>query len=237
MKTLTQQQIDSLFEFTKQHYVDYYDVQVELVDHLANDIEQMMSDNEHISFEQARDKAFKKFGITGFYDVVSSKMWQMEKEYYKLIFKHFLSLLTSKMIVAIVAVFVIFSYVLKHSKYNMYLFFGFIVLLMLITFILIFKNGNKLGRRIKNKEKVLMVEVVSASLGNSAGFISLFYNLLSFVFHNRTDALSSSLLANYSMLFGLLLVFAFIFLYLAVQKASIEMRNKYRKKYFTVSSS
>ena len=36
---LTPQQIDQLYLFTRQHYVEYYDLQTELVDHLANAIE------------------------------------------------------------------------------------------------------------------------------------------------------------------------------------------------------
>lgn len=36
---LTKEQIQSLFTFTKQHFVEWYDLQCELVDHLANDIE------------------------------------------------------------------------------------------------------------------------------------------------------------------------------------------------------
>ena len=38
---LTKEQIQQLYKFTRQHYVEYYDVQTELVDHLANDIEQI----------------------------------------------------------------------------------------------------------------------------------------------------------------------------------------------------
>ena len=36
---LTENQIDELYKFTRKHYVYHYDVQTELVDHLANDIE------------------------------------------------------------------------------------------------------------------------------------------------------------------------------------------------------
>ena len=38
---LTEEQIHELYKFTKKHYVEHYDVQTELVDHLANDIEQV----------------------------------------------------------------------------------------------------------------------------------------------------------------------------------------------------
>jgi hypothetical protein len=37
---LTVQQVEHLYAFTRQHYVEWYDLQSELVDHLANAIEQ-----------------------------------------------------------------------------------------------------------------------------------------------------------------------------------------------------
>ena len=57
---LTNQHIEQLYKFTRQHYVEHYDVQTELVDHLANDIEQIWVDKPQLSFEQARDISFKK---------------------------------------------------------------------------------------------------------------------------------------------------------------------------------
>ncbi|WP_298532347.1 hypothetical protein [uncultured Algibacter sp.] len=39
MKTLTEDEISHIFDFTKNRYVERYKVQVELVDHLANGIE------------------------------------------------------------------------------------------------------------------------------------------------------------------------------------------------------
>jgi len=232
MKTLSKEQIDSLFDFTRKHYVEYYDLQVELVDHLANDIEQIMSNNDKVGFDAARDKAFKKFGITGFYDVVSSKMWQMQKEYYKLIFKHFLSLLASRIIIISITILAILSYIFRYSKYNIYFFTGIIIVLTVVATYLMFVNNHRMGKRIKNKDKVLLVEVVSASLGNSLVYFNLLFNLLSFIFRHKSNNESSELIANYSVLFGLLLVVTVLFWYVATQNASIEIRKKYRKKYF-----
>ena len=84
---LTPKHLQELYKFTRQHYVEYYDVQTELVDHLANDIEQIWEENPKLSFEQARDKSFKKFGIFGFMDVVDAKKSQMIKKYFNIIIK------------------------------------------------------------------------------------------------------------------------------------------------------
>jgi hypothetical protein len=42
---LSSTQIEKLYAFTRQHYVEYYDLQTELVDHLANAIEAQWEEN------------------------------------------------------------------------------------------------------------------------------------------------------------------------------------------------
>jgi len=82
-------QIDQLYSFTKQHYVEYYDLQTELVDHLANSIEEQWKENPKRSFEEALQIEFKKFGIFGFMDVVEQRKKVMNKKYSKLVWLHF----------------------------------------------------------------------------------------------------------------------------------------------------
>jgi len=84
---LTNIQIQELYKFTRKHFVEHYDVQTELVDHLANDIESIWQETPNLSFEEARDKSFKKFGIFGFMDVVEKKQSQMTKKYFKIILR------------------------------------------------------------------------------------------------------------------------------------------------------
>jgi hypothetical protein len=49
---LTAEQIDHVFTFTRQHYVEWYDLQSELVDHLANAIETQWQENPKLSFNK-----------------------------------------------------------------------------------------------------------------------------------------------------------------------------------------
>lgn len=56
---LSLEQIERLYQFTRQHYVEYYDLQTELVDHLANAIESQWLENPKLSFEQALQVEFK----------------------------------------------------------------------------------------------------------------------------------------------------------------------------------
>jgi hypothetical protein len=90
-KALTEEQIAQLFDFTRKHYVEYYDVQVELVDHLASSIETELEQNQNSSFDTALSNVFSNFGIFGFGDVIEQKAKAVWKNQWKLWFKIFKS--------------------------------------------------------------------------------------------------------------------------------------------------
>ena len=76
---LTEEQIQSLFTFCEKHFVRYYDVQVELVDHLANAVELEMQNDPKLSFEIAIEKVHRSFGVMGFAPIVAEKQAAAEK--------------------------------------------------------------------------------------------------------------------------------------------------------------
>ena len=78
---VSQTQIQYLYTFTRKHFVEHYDLQTELVDHLANDIEQSWKTNPKLTYEEARDKAFKKFGVFGFMEAIEQRQKAMTKRY------------------------------------------------------------------------------------------------------------------------------------------------------------
>lgn len=81
---LTTEQIESLYRFCKKRYVHHYDLQTELVDHLATAIEEKMTQQPGIAFEQARDEVYKGFGYSGFAKIVAERTAQMQKRNGKL---------------------------------------------------------------------------------------------------------------------------------------------------------
>lgn len=76
---LSSEQIAYLFTFCEKHLVYFYEVQVELVDHLANAIELEMEHNPSLTFEDALEKVYSGFGIMGFAPVVREKANQMQR--------------------------------------------------------------------------------------------------------------------------------------------------------------
>ena len=86
---LSTQQIDQLYAFTRQHFVEWYDLQSELVDHLANAIEQEWEQNPNRIFEEILNKEFQKFGIFGFMGVVEERQKFLNKKYSRLIWSYY----------------------------------------------------------------------------------------------------------------------------------------------------
>jgi len=86
---LSTQQIEQLYAFTRRHFVEWYDLQSELVDHLANAIEQEWQQNPNRTFEEILNKEFQKFGVFGFMDVVEERQKFLNRKYSRLIWSYY----------------------------------------------------------------------------------------------------------------------------------------------------
>ena len=184
---LTKNQIDELYKFTRKHYVYHYDVQSELVDHLANDIENIWQETPNLSFEQARDKSFKKFGIFGFMDVVEKKQSQMTKKYYKIIFKFAKEWFRlPKIVLTLAMIYGFYKLQNVESSYTIYLIIFFIVISAQL--IGVFINSRKLNKKyLESGKKWMFEDIISINgLGNTA--LLIFY-VFDFSFRTSGDFL------------------------------------------------
>src|SRR5690554_1923539 len=114
MRKISEIEINQLFDFTQKHYVEFYDVQVELVDHLANAIEAQWSENPEISFEEALQIEFKKFGVFGFTSLVEQKQRELNKYYNKMLWKEVLKFVSIPKVVITILLYLSVFYTLKN---------------------------------------------------------------------------------------------------------------------------
>lgn len=89
---LNEEQIQALFDFTKKKLVHFYDLQIELVDHLAGSIEEELELDKKLKFADALERVYQRFGIFGFSQIVQQKQKQLERLHYKRWLKELLSL-------------------------------------------------------------------------------------------------------------------------------------------------
>lgn len=163
---LSPEQIDRLYQFTRQHYVEWYDLQTELVDHLANAIEAQWQENPKLSFEEALQKEFKKFGVFGFMDVVEKRQAALNKKYNGIIWKHFKVFFTIPKIILTVTLVGLTYLVLINTtdKATIVLAAFGIIVLSFYSFIIYFTHKNKKAT-LGNAKKWLLKEII---LGRSS---------------------------------------------------------------------
>ncbi|UFH36224.1 hypothetical protein [Flavobacterium acetivorans] len=210
---LTAEQIDQLYLFSRQHYVEYYDLQTELVDHLANAIETQWLENPELTFDEALNIEFKKFGIFGFMDVVENRQCVLNKKYNKLVFKHFKQFFAIPKIVLTIAMTLLLFSILKVTTYKEWIIIGFYLVLISFTFYEMIGNRKKRNKKKQSKDKKWLFEEIINQYGTLFGAILVPFNFLLQLINHVDSILSNDYwilgLSFVSILFSLLLFIIF----------------------------
>lgn len=77
---LAKEQIECLFKFCQKHLVHFYEVQVVLADRLATGIEAQMRVDHKLTFEDALEKEYSKFGVMGFATIVQENRSRLQNK-------------------------------------------------------------------------------------------------------------------------------------------------------------
>ena len=224
---LTKNHISELYTFTRKHYVYHYDVQSELVDHLANDIEQIWVSQPHLSFQEACDKSFNKFGIFGFMDIIDAKQNQMNKHYRSIMWRFFKEWFTFPKVTTTIVVFFSIFFFLK-IQFSEYILLGTLFIFVVFDLINQFKNRKIQKQKKEKKEKIFLLE---AMIGDTkGGFTGItIINLFNFV--NLSHINFSSLEIRWSIIVSLtatlLCILFYVINYIIPQKAEELLEETY----------
>lgn len=225
---LTASQIDQLFTFTRQHYVMYYDLQSELVDHLANAIEIQWHENPKLTFDEALNKEFKKFGVFGFMDVVEKKRKALNNIYYKYIWKHLKEFFTIPKILVIVLLTALLFYILTYGENFEMLTTGMLVALVGGVFYKMIKMNQSRKNKIKSRRKIWLFEETVFRLGGLGAFLNFPLNVMIQLQYQPYDYnIDNLILVVLSFLFVIIGVVYFIVLYEIPSKATQYLETTY----------
>lgn len=89
-RTLTPEETELLFKACENRDVFHYDVQIELVDHLASAIENQWTEDPKVPFKYALYVAAKKFGPTGFSQIKEQKEKELSRKYNRILWHYLL---------------------------------------------------------------------------------------------------------------------------------------------------
>lgn len=209
---LSQDQISQLYTFTRQHFVEWYDLQTELVDHLANDIEAILQDNPKLTFHEAKERAFSKFGIFGFHDIVVEKQNTLSKKYWKMVWsflKDYFKLPKIILTIVLIGLFYNFLNLIPQSTNIISVLF---LCYFLIIFVLLIFNNRKIKIHQKETGKKWLFERTIASLG---GFVFIVQGPIQIfqLFNHYSTFLNTYYIlffAIFFVLFGFFLRIAFV---------------------------
>ncbi len=191
---LTQDQITQLYAFTRQHFVEHYDLQTELVDHLANGIEELQKLNPKLTFDTALQMEFKKFGVFGFADVIKEKTNAMEKRYWKIILRFYKEYFRLPRILRTATSILLLAFLLGlvpiEHKYNIIIGLFFIIVWYVLLRFFIKRKDHEL-EMIKNGKKWMLKDQIY-SFGHVANIINLFPIILNFSFFRDRIPMNST---------------------------------------------
>jgi hypothetical protein len=222
---LSAKQIDYLYQFTRQHYVEWYDLQSELVDHLANAIEEQWQNDPKIPFEEALNKTFKKFGIFGFMDLVEERRKYLDKKYFKLIWSYYKSYFklprVAAVLLSVYALFMVSKFIEDPQTFYLSLL-GAIVILYLYELV-------KLNRLVKKRDQITgkkwLLESVMRS--NDIVLLSLSVNIS----HISRSFFTNEWSAQDSFCSAIGLVLLALFAYVKIKIVPAKITDELEKNY------
>ncbi|MCB0442945.1 MAG: hypothetical protein KDC50_02745 [Flavobacterium sp.] len=157
---VNQEQIDRLYRFTREHFVEHYDLQTELVDHLSNAIEQQWIENPKLPFEEALQKEFKKFGVFGFMNVVEQRQAALQKKYNLLIWKHFKSFFSIPKIIVTISLIIALFYFFKYVFFYELMAFGMLLWFLFLVIALLYEKKRMKKRKNQTGKKWMFEEII-----------------------------------------------------------------------------
>lgn len=223
---LTPEQIDRLYQFTRQHYVEFYDLQTELVDHLANAIEVQWKQNPKLDFEEALQTEFKKFGVFGFMEVVEQRQAALNKKYNVIVWQHLKRFFTLPVVLATFSVTGILFYVLNYFNNQAGIVINSLTFFALLTFwsVTIYKRRELKKRANLEGKKWLFREII---LGYGT-FVGLSYIPWQILVHNNLDSqLGIPKTVFFSVFIVLLYLLEYIVLFEIPSKAEDYLKETY----------
>ena len=170
---INQTQIDQLYLFTRQHFVEYYDLQTELVDHLANAIESQWQVVPTRTFDEALQIEFKKFGVFGFGEVVEKRQLALEKKYRKIVWGHFKNFFRLPQIIGTFSAVGILYLILKISPFSELIYMFILTLLLGFFFVKLVRNVKNIRRNYEETGKKWLFKGILTGYGQGSVFMFL----------------------------------------------------------------
>lgn len=222
--------LEQLYIFTQKHYVEWYDLQMELVDHLAHGIEAQWKENPSLSFEDALQKEFKKFGVFGFMEVVEERQKSLSKKYARLIWKHVLAFFKIPRIFMLLVFSFLVFYLLRTLTLSTDYFIAVVLTVCLSYFMVLSWTYYRKRKRAQERgEKKWLFKDIMMQQGAGFGLALLPIHFFNIILPNTESfaALNEYVLAGISFLFVLMCIMVYVMLVEIPKRAEEYLQETY----------
>lgn len=147
---LTTEQIDYIFDYVASHDIKWYELQIELTDHMVTSMEEFWEKDPELTFHQVKYYAEDKFGRNGFKVIEEERIQILRKEFrraqLKMIAEHFKF---PKIILGILLAFLAFkaSFYFDEPVKFVAILFGLLAVLVIPAFYFFYINRKINGKR------------------------------------------------------------------------------------------
>lgn len=228
MRKTSFEEIEQLYQFTRKHYVEYYDVQTELVDHLASAMDENWEKEPELGFEDNLQREFRNFGVFGFSEVVEKKSRALEKRYFILIWREIKTLVGRPegffgfLFVFLGILFLLVFGTMEVMGVLTLVFFGIVIFLML-------RSKRRLKQKKKLGQRIYLLEFLILNVG---AYFSMIYIPFQLFYYSdlagselwQTEIWVRSLVA---LGFAMVVYISYICLFLLPRKKDLILRNQY----------
>jgi len=229
--TLSQTEKLRLLEFTKDHYVDFNDVRLLIAKDLEDDILQQMKEEETLSFEEALQNAYKKYGVIGFSDVSENYMKKINTYFYKKVILKVVRDEVSKprFWFFATACFLIIYYAIMSLDFMPFELAGGFMILIILGLIFYFRKLHKEIKELKKRDNYYYLDQLLVS--NNSILFPFSYMPLLLAPHigrlSETQGLSMAILSFFTMVSFI----AFCLIYFRLYKDRSEILNDYKENF------
>lgn len=155
-RTISPAELEYIFNFCKKKDIEFVDLRMELVDHLASRVEGIWKEKPELSFRDAFHKVYKSFGIFGLSTLVDEHSKIVTKKYWRYTKDEFKHWLKPPQIFATVLFMVLCYSSLKALPVLNTIIWGVIYVSALSTFLYMFFKAKRLSKRMSGEKSMLL---------------------------------------------------------------------------------
>ncbi len=148
-KKINQHQLQFLYEFCKKKDIQFIELRIEFVDHLAELIEKKWKEKPHLDFKQDFHEVYKTFGVFGFREIAEQHNSIAQKNYWKSVKSELLKIIQIPNLLVVILFYVlIYSILIQFPGLSKYFWIA-IYASLISVFVFFTIQTKKLNKKLK----------------------------------------------------------------------------------------